>query len=129
MEKELKEFCLKYEAHVDVSSRARRRLKKVDYTLWSESDPELFQPIPYEDVKCVEIHMPEDRLRALLEHDSWVERAGLHGNMHFANNVSRVSQIIVDHERECRIRHSNPAVQNAWIKYQTLLALVNSHYD
>jgi hypothetical protein len=107
----------------------RRRAKRMDYKVWSDSDPSIFQTIPYEDIKCVEIHMPEDRFRALLEHNDWVEKVGLQGNNFFNNNVSRVSNMIVEHERECRIRNENPSVRAAYEKYQTLLRLVDSYYD
>ena len=127
--KEAKDFCRKYDAYVQDSGRMHRRSKRIDYKMWSESDPEVFQQFPYEEIRCVEIHMPEDRFRALLEHDDWVEKAGLQDNRHFANNVSRVSQMVVDHDRECRIRNANPSVQIAYEKYQTLLRLVDSHYD
>jgi hypothetical protein len=127
--KEANDFCRKYDAYVQDSNRMHRRSKRMPFQMWSESDPEIFQQIPYEQVRCVEIHMPEDRFRALLEHDDWVEKAGLQDNRHFANNVSRVSQMVVDHDRECRIRNANPSVQIAYEKYQTLLRLVDSHYD
>ena len=129
MDREVDEFCKKYDAYVGPSSRVRRRAKRMDYKLWSESDPGIFSTIPYEDIKCVDIHMPEDRFRALLEHDDWIQHAGLHGNNYFANNVSRVSHMIVEHERECRIRQENPTVRAAYEKYQTLLALVQSNYE
>lgn len=127
--KEAKEFCYKYDAYVTESGRMHRRAKRMPFKMWSESDPDFFQQFPYEEIRCVEIHMPEDRFRALLEHDDWVEKAGLQDNRHFANNVSRVSQMVVDHDRECRIRNANPSVQIAYEKYQTLLRLVDSHYD
>ncbi len=101
----------------------------MDYDIWSKSDPGIFNSIPVEEIKCVEIHMPEDRFRALLEHADWVQNAGLQGNNYFANNVSRVSHMIVEHERECRIRQENPTVKAAYEKYQTLLALVQSNYE
>ena len=126
---DIKEFCHNYDAYVQESKRMHRRSRRIDYKMWSESDPTIYQTIPYEDVKCVEIHMPEDRFRALLEHEDWVKHAGLHNNSFFNNNVGRVSQMIVDHDRECRIRQENPAVRAAWEKYQTLLRLVDSHYD
>ncbi len=97
--------------------------------MWSESDPLTAYTIPYEEVKCVEIHMPEDRFRALLEHDDWVEKAGLKDNQFFNNNVSRVSNLVVEHERECRIRHENSSVRAAYEKYQTLLRMVDSYYE
>lgn len=126
---EVKDFCYKYDAYVRESSRMHRRAKRLDYNIWSESDPSIFQTIPYEHVRCVEIHMPEDRFRALLEHDNWIEHAGLHDNRHFNNNVSRVSNMIMEHERECRIRQENPAVKIAYEKYLTLLNLVRNDYD
>ncbi len=122
-------FCRRYEAYVGPSSRMHRRVKRLDYKLWSESDPSILQTIPYEQVKCVEVHMPEDRFRALLEHDDWVIKAGLKDSGFFNNNMSRVGIIIDEHERECRIRNENPAVRAAYEKYQTLLRLVDSHYD
>ena len=129
MNKEVSEFSYKYDAYVRESSRMHRRTRRMDYKMWSESDPSMYQTIPYEDVKCVEIHMPEDRFRALLEHDEWLSKAGLHDNNYFNNNVGRVSNLVVQIERETRIRHENPSVRIAWEKYQTMLSLVDSHYD
>ena len=126
---EVEVFCKKYDAYVGPSSRMHRRVKRMNHDIWSKGDQDIFNSVPVEDVKCVEIHMPEDRFRALLEHDDWVKNAGLHGNNYFANNVSRVSQRIVEHERECRIRQENPTVKAAYEKYQTLLALVQSNYE
>ena len=113
-------LCKKYDAYVGPSSRMRRRVKRMNYDIWSKGDQDIFNSIPVEEIKCVEIHMPEDRFRALLEHADWVQNAGLQGNNYFANNVSRVSHMIVEHERECRIRQENPTVKAAYEKYQTL---------
>jgi uncharacterized protein YoaH (UPF0181 family) len=123
--KEANDFCRKYDAYVQDSSRMYRRSKRIDYKFWSESDPEVFQQFPYEEIKCVEIHMPEDRFHALLEHDEWLY------NLRMSNHMvgGEAIQIVKQHERETRIRHSNPSVQLAWEKYQTMLTLVDSHYD
>jgi hypothetical protein len=128
MKDEVKEFCHKYDAYVQPSHHMHRRAKMMGYADWTKA-PNIFQEMPYESLKCVEIHMPEDRFRALLEHDDWIEHAGLHDNNFFNNNVGRVSHMIVEHERECRIRQENPAVRAAYEKYLTLLRLVDSHYD
>lgn len=128
MKREVDEFSRKYDAYVVPSSRMHRRVKRLDYKLWSESNADMFQTIPYEQVKCVEIHMPEDRFRALLEHDRWLETAG-RPSEHINNNVARVSVMIREHERESRIRHENDSVRAAYEKYQTLLRLVDSYYD
>ena len=121
--KEVEEFCRKYDAQVGPSSQRRRRHRLVTMQEWVK-DP--FEPMPTWDVSMVEIHMPEDRFRALLEHDHWLAHAGLHDNNHFQNNVMRVSNLIVDHERECRIRHEHPGVQAAWEQYQVMLRLVDT---
>lgn len=126
---DIKDFCYKYEAYVDESQHMHRRIKRMPFNMWSESDPEIFQTIPYEKVKCVVIHMPEDRFRALLEHDEWLENAGRQNQQYQFNDIHRASSIVKEHEREARIRHSNPSVQIAWEKYQNLLKLVDSHYD
>ena len=122
--KEANDFCRKYDAYVQDSSRMYRRSKRIDYKFWSESDPEVFQQFPYEEIKCVEIHMPEDRFHALLEHDDWLYRT-----RQSSFRTDEAIQIVNQHERETRIRHSNPSVQLAWEKYQTMLTLVDSHYD
>jgi hypothetical protein len=116
------EFCHKYQAEVGQSRRTWRRPQSVPYNVWLE-DPDVFKTIECHDVPMVEITMPEDRFRALMEHDHWLANAGLHDNGHFTNNVMRVSNMIVDHERECRLRCENPGLQKAWDKYQTLLSL------
>jgi hypothetical protein len=122
MKKEVEEFCRKYDATVGASSQRRRRHRLVTMQEW-EADP--FEPTPTWDVAIVEIHMPEDRFRALMEHDHWLAHAGLHDNNHFQNNVMRVSNLIVDHERECRIRQEHPGVRAAWEQYQVMLRLVD----
>jgi hypothetical protein len=123
--KEANDFCRKYDAYVQDSNRMHRRSKRMPFQIWSESDPEIFQQIPYEQVKCVEIHMPEDRFRALLEHDDWLHTA------HMSNYIkgNEAVWIVEQHERETRIRHANPSVQLAYEKYQMMLNLVDSYYD
>ena len=132
MDKEVKEFCHKYDAYVRESSRMHRRHKLSLFNAWKEDPeivqtipyPEIFQTIPYVDIKCVEVHMPEDRFRALLEHDEWLHRA------HMSNYIkgNEGVWIVEQHEREARIRHENPSVRLAYEKYQTMLALVESNY-
>jgi hypothetical protein len=130
MNNEINDFCRKYDAIVQPSKHRQRRTKLQSFDDWYQN-PDMFQPVSYEydTIPCVEIHMPEDRFRALIEHDEWLEHAGLKNNSFFNNNVGRVSNILEEHERECRIRQENPAVRAAWEKYQTLLRLVDSHYD
>lgn len=125
MNKEVNEFSHKYDAIVGPSSRMHRRSRRIDYRMWSGSDPSMYQAIPYEEVRCVEIHMPEDRFRALLEHDEWLYQT----RQNTFYKTDEAIQIVKQHERETRIRHSNPSVRIAWEKYQTMLSLVDGHYD
>ena len=123
MIKDVEKFCQKYEAYVTESSRMQNRVKRSSFAEWN--DPEIYQTIPYQAVKCVEVHMPEDRFRALLEHDEWLYNARM-------SNYIRGNEavwIVEQHDRECRIRHENPSVRIAYEKYQTLLKMVDSHYD
>lgn len=128
-DEQISEFCHRYEALVSPSHRMHRRVKRLDYTAFKETGPELWNRTPYHDEKCVEIHMPEDRFRALLEHDDWISKAGLQDNGFFNNNVGRVAQMVVDMEKETRIRHENPAVRIAYEKYLLLLRTVYNYYD
>ena len=116
------EFCHKYQAEVGQSRRMWRRPQSVPYDVFMK-DPDVFKTIECQDVPMVEITMPEDRFRALMEHDHWLANAGLHDNGHFTNNVMRVANMVVEHEHECRIRQQHPAVQKAWEQYQIMLGL------
>jgi hypothetical protein len=122
MDKETQEFCHKYDAHVGPSTRMHRRVRRTTVQMWSESDPEIFHTLPAEDVDCVEIHMPADRFRALMEHDHWLEREQRRGDGFIGNGAVR---IVREYERECRIRHQHPGVQAAWEQYQIMLRLVD----
>ncbi len=122
--KEVDKFCQKYDAYVRESSRMHRRLKPVSYAVCSDSDPEIFETMPITEVKCVEVHMPEDRFRALLEHDKWLYDARTSNYI----KVKAAVYIVEQHDRETRIRHENPAAKIAYDKYQNILRLVDSHY-
>jgi len=121
MDKEVKEFCHKYDAYVRPSTRMHRRVKRTTLQMWSDSDPEMFQSVPYEDIKCVEVHMPEDRFRALIEHDLWLELEQRRGGAYIGANAVR---LIREREEETRLRHEHPGLMDAWQQYQTMLNLV-----
>ena len=113
------EFSWKYDAHLQPSTRMTRRHRKLDYTAFTENGPELWNRIPYTDVPCVEIHMPEDRFRALMEDLNWIhdiiERSGFSG---------QAASAITDREaEEHRLRAEYPALELAYNKYLTLLRL------
>jgi predicted solute-binding protein len=120
MDKEVEEFCYKYDASVQPSTKMHRRAKRMNYKIWSESDPTIFQTYPSQDVKCVEVHMPEDRFRALLEHDEWLHRAQMSNYI----GSNEAVYLIEQHQEEVKLRHEHPGVMDAWQQYQTMLQLV-----
>lgn len=121
MNKEVNEFCHKYDAYVQPSTRMHRKAKRTTLQMWSDSDPEMFQSMPYEDVKCVEVHMPEDRFRALMAHDAWLELEQRRGDAFIGANAVR---LVREYEQETRLRHEHPGLMDAWQQYQTMLNLV-----
>jgi hypothetical protein len=121
MDKETQDFCWRYDATVAPSTRMRRRLRRSTMQDCG-TDPGLFYTLPAEDVACVEIHMPEDRFRPLMEHDHWLEREFRQGDI----SNGAVVRIVREYERECRIRHEHPGVQAAWEQYQIMLSMVDT---
>jgi len=121
----VEEFCRKYDARVSPSAQPWRRTKPVPFSVFKEQGMTAFENIQYQDIPMVEITMPEDRFRALMEHDHWLARAGLNGNGYLQNNAMRASNMVVDHERECRLRSEHSALQKAWEQYQILLRMVD----
>lgn len=117
-----KNFCDRYRARVETSPYRVNRVKNTHIT-FTNSEAIVDPALDIEYQQMVAIHMPEEKFHALVEHDEWVRQAGLPNNNHFHNNVMRVSNLVVEHERECQIRHENPAVKDAYEKYLTLLHL------
>lgn len=120
MNDKVDDFVRKYDAVVEPSHRRFRRASYSDVTsVGLPSD--VFDNIDYGDVACVNIQMPEDRFRALLEHDDWLKRR-------YAGGRPGIIDLVQEHERECRARHENPAVKKAYENYQMLLRMVESNY-
>lgn len=126
MDKETQEFCYKYDAQVGPSTRMHRRVRRTTIQDWATIDTgtAIRDTIgDYYDQPCVEIHMPADRFRALMEHDHWLEREQRRGDGFIGTNVVRMAR---EHERECRLRQQHPALQKAWEQYQIMLRMVDS---
>jgi len=114
----INEFSRKYDAVVKPSYRV---LQRANYGSTSVAIPNnVFDSIEYTDVACMDIQMPEDRFRALVEHDEWIKRRMLHLGQ---------CEIVDQHERECRARQENPAVKRAYENYQMLLSMVENNYS
>ena len=111
-----------YEMHVRPSSRKLRRIpRNLQRTnMWnvSISDDMLYDKytIPVEEVACVEIIMPADRLKELEDIIAWYEGKERH--------IKNYTDLIEMHRADERVRIENPIVQKAYDKYRTLLELV-----
>jgi len=121
MDKEVKEFCHSYDAQVQPSTKMYHRARRIDYRVWSESDQETYQNCPIDRINCVEVHLPEDRFRALIETKQWLDKFD---DRNRGRSIHQTQKIIAQHEDETRLRHQHPGVMDAWQQYQTMLQLV-----
>jgi hypothetical protein len=119
------EFCRRYEARVERTGRYHRRAepspwKISDYRETSSIADERF--LHFVEVPLVAITLPEDRLGALIEHErrvtDMIERKPM-----YPTKYSVLDHIIREHEEECRLRSTNPALKKAWDNYQLLLRI------
>lgn len=72
--------------------------------------------IPIEEVDCVEILMPADRLEEIENMIAWYEGKERH--------IKNYTDIIEQFRADERVRIENPIVARAYEKYKTLLELV-----
>ena len=119
-----KEFYHEFEMLVRPSSRRLRRMKPLhlrtdvwnshlsDELVWNLTDAA-------EEVECVDVTMPADRLaelEKLLEHYSQAEDE-------WRQQSVRSGKILAQNREEERVRIKNPAVRQAYEHYLTLLNL------
>lgn len=116
------EFFNIFDMQVRVSNRRLRRIDRSFYktNAWNYeiSDEAMYQStasFAIEDVECVDVLMPKDRLAHLVAYVQETE----------AKNVKHESdrQLIAQYERDRAIRLQYPAVEKAYQKYVTLLEL------
>ena len=113
------DFFRKYDMSVYPSNRKMRRIPRMrDYTnLWNvtATDALAHQSFEVEDVNCVDITMPVDRLRELEAILEW-----------YANRETKIqhnSEVVEMLRRDERVRIEYPVVQAAYKKYLNLLEL------
>ena len=125
MDKSFEKFCRHYEARVERTGQRHRRAETSpwrisDYNKTSSIADERF--LHFVEVPLVAITLPEDRLGALIEHErrvtDMIERKPM-----YPTKYSVLDHIIREHEEECRLRSTNPALKKAWDNYQLLLRI------
>ena len=115
------EFFKKFDMQVYQSSRKLRRIPNMwqHTNAWniSISDNAMYQhnTIPIEEVECVEVLMPKDRLNSIIEYINYCERS--------VEKHETDRQLIARYERDRIVRMKNPAVEKAYQKYVMLLEL------
>ena len=115
------EFYRKFDMQVQASRRKLRRVPNMwqhtnawNYTI---SDDALYQhtAMQIEEVECVDILMPKDRLEHII---GFVQKAEIASEKH---NLER--RLIARYEQDRVVRLANPTVEKAYQKYVMLLEL------
>ena len=113
------DFFRKYDMQVYPSLRKMRRIPRMrNYTnLWNVTATEALanQTFEVEDVDCVDVTMPVDRLQELEDMIEWYENK--------EHKVKHNEEIVNRLRADERVRIEYPAVQAAYRKYLTLLEL------
>lgn len=114
-------FFRKYEMQVFPSQRKLRRVQRdfLKTNVWNVkiSDELLYQEniFKVEEVECVDVTMPADRLQELESIIDWYEDR--------EHKLKHNDEIVANLRRDERVRIEHPSVQAAYMKYLTLLEL------
>jgi len=114
------EFYNQMEMQVRPSNRPLRRLKRPplpQVNAWdvTMSADVLYQQVYAEEVPCVEILMPKDRLQTIIDYIKYAESE--------IEKHTTDRQLMARYERDRVVRLNNPAVEKAYQHYCTLLEL------
>jgi hypothetical protein len=116
------EFYNQYDMQVRPSQRRLRRIDRASQKLnswqYTISDEAMYQYTAVqaiEDVECVEVLMPKDRLESIISYIQYAE--------HEFDKHAKDQQLMARFERDRLIRLQYPAVEKAYQKYVTLLEL------
>jgi len=115
------EFFRKFDMQVHASHRKLRRMPNMyqysnawNYSV-SDSATYQHQMPPIEEVECVEILMPRDRLEHIIDYIQEAEIA--------SEKRTSERRLIARYEQDRHVRLNNPAVEKAYQKYVMLLEL------
>ena len=127
-DKSLEEFCKRYEARIARTGQYYRRAEPSPWRIPGYYETTTIKNVDFlniTEVPMTSIILPEDRLGALVEHEQRVSDfvEPFHRGPH-VNKYQHLEAQIAEHEIECRLRHTNPALKKAWDNNQMLLRLV-----
>ena len=114
------EFFRKFDMQVQPSRRKLRRIPNMwqHTNAWNYSinDSAMFQKsFPVEEVDCVDILMPKDRLESIIDYIDTCEKS--------VDAYRAERQLMARYEQDRVVRLNNPAVEKAYQKYVMLLEL------
>jgi hypothetical protein len=114
------DFFRKFDMQVAESRRKLRRIPNMwqHTNAWNVtvSDSAMYQhSFPIEEVDCVEILIPKDRLESIINYINYCELK--------AEQAGSERQLMARYERDRVVRLNNPAVEKAYQRYVTLLEL------
>lgn len=120
--KELNEFLYKYEARAQLSNMTYRRIRRVRFDYKDIDDAfDQLSTIPFEDEPLVEITMPQDRFRHLVEVEQFITSTD--------REREWAKQEMERQRKEQWVRQKDERVRKAYERYQTILNLVRNDYD
>jgi len=115
------EFFRKFDMQVYPSQRKLRRIPNMwqhsnawNYSI-SDSDMYQHQTFPVEEVDCVEVLMPKDRLQHIIDYIKYSEDQ--------VEKYKTDRQLMARYEQDRSVRLANPTVEKAYQKYVMLLEL------
>jgi hypothetical protein len=113
-------FYNQMEMHVRDSNRTLRRLRRPplpQINAWdvTMSDEMLYQQVYADEVPCVDILMPKDRLQTIINYIKYAEDE--------IDKHETDKKLMARYERDRIVRLNNPAVEKAYQHYCTLLEL------
>ena len=113
------EFFNKFDMRVEQSRRKLRRVPNMwqHSNAWNHtvSDQAMYTTMPIEEVECVEVLMPQDRLQDIISYITDFE------DQIKEHRTDR--QLMARYEQDRSVRLNNPAVEKAYQRYVTLLEL------
>ena len=120
--KELNEFLYKYEARAQLSNMTYRRTRRIRFDYKDIDDAfDQLSTIPFEDEPLVEITMPQDRFRHLVEVEQFITSTD--------REREWAKQEMERQRKEQWVRQKDERVRKAYERYQTILNLVRNDYD
>jgi hypothetical protein len=115
------DFFRKFDMHVMESRRKLRRIpnmwQHINAWNYSVSDTAAYQhqTFPIEEVACVEVLMPKDRLQHIIDYINEADKQ--------VEKYASDRQLMARYEQDRCVRLNNPAVEKAYQRYVTLLEL------